>query len=294
MVLVSLVGEQPLPILLPTRALRPTRVALIHTVDTLSVAKRVRRLLDMVVDFVRVEPFDVRDCQRKIKQYLKRVRGTAVYNLTGGTKTMLLAAFMSALHRKERVLYLQTHGSVSRLYHYRYSSSGLIETKTEDLPALITADDYLRAHLPGYKAVGFSRGEKRGREFEEAVYQALKGNADEILIGVKPGGVADNIDVDLFIRCGNQAGIAELKLSKGNKDGIDQLSTAGGQAYLGIYTQKFLIVGREVTAGIKQLAQARGISVIELPSYANGQLSYADRRKLVVTVQAKLIAQKPM
>jgi len=101
--------------------------------------------------------------------------------------------------------------------------------------------------------------------------------------------VADNIDIDLFIRCGNQAGIAELKAGKAGKDGIDQLSTAGGRAYLGIYAAKFLITGSPLGGSLKQLAKALGIVAVELPSYSAGnQISHADRKLLVETIKRKL------
>jgi len=264
-----------------------------HTAETISVARRLEKLSSAPVDLLEVGPFDVRDCQRVLKRYLKDAAGPLTFNLTGGTKTMLLAAYMVAVNQRSLIVYLQTQDAVSRLYSYRVRESGLIETGSRDLPALLTARDYLEAHLPGYAEEGFSKQGERltsGGEFEKAVHDALvQGQVDEVLAGVRPDAVEKNIDIDLFLRCGNQAGIVEVKLNSAKKAGLDQLATAGGREYLGTFTAKFLVLGNSLGSSLKALAQARGIQVIELPSYAAaGELSSADERKLVETVRKRL------
>jgi hypothetical protein len=93
---------------------------------------------------------------------------------------------------------------------------------------------------------------------------------DEIKVGVRPEGVADQIEIDLVVRCGNQLGIVEAKMGA-SKAGIDQLSTAGGARYLGTYTARFLVVGRRLYSQHKTLAQARNVIVIEMPGYTDGR-----------------------
>jgi hypothetical protein len=290
--LISLIGEQPLPNLLPIRALKPKRVALMHTASTHAVAQRLKRLIDAPVDFIDVKPYDVRDGQQKLKHYLQKTSGPMVYNLTGGTKMMSLATYTVAVSNRSAVVYLQTQGNRSRLYTYRVSSSGLIESGASELPVLITADDYLCAHVAGYTCTGFSQeGGKlsAGGLFEKAVNDVLAGQADEVLVGVHPDGVAGNIDIDFLIRCGNQVGIVEAKAHKASKDGLDQLMMAGGREYLGTYAAKFLVVGNTIGSSLKQLAQARDITTIELPSYAaTGALSGSDAKLLIETIRAKL------
>ncbi len=293
--MIALVGEQPIPILLPIRALKPERVALMFTDDTRRVAERLRRLIDVPVDEVPIKPFDVRDCQQKLKRYLQKVAGPVTYNLTGGTKMMSLAAYTIAVSNHSAVVYLQTQGSRSRLYSYRISSSGLIESDVRDLPVLIDADNYLRAHLSGYSCTGFSQKDGKltdGGLFEKAVADALTGQVDEILLGVHPDEVAGNIDIDFVVRCGNQVSIVEAKANKASKDGLDQLAMAGGREYLGTYTSKFLVVGNTIGTSLKQLAEARGIQVVELPSYAAaGVIATAEARSLVETVRKRLGAK---
>jgi hypothetical protein len=87
-------------------------------------------------------------------------------------------------------------------------------------------------------------------------------------------------------------GIAEAKANKASKEGLDQLTMAGGREYLGTYTSKFLIVGNTMGLGLKQLAEARGIQTIELPSYAaTGVIAPNEARQLVETVRKWLGAQ---
>lgn len=293
--MIALVGEQPIPILLPIRTLKPKRVALMHTTETYVVAQRLERLVDVPVDLLQTKPYDVRDCQQKLKRYLSKVGGPITYNLTGGTKPMLLAAYTLAVSAHSAVVYLQTQGNISRLYSYRISSSGLSETGSHDLGTLISTDDYLRAHLSDYSIAGFSQTGGRltvGGQFEKALADALVGQIDDVLPGVHPAGVADNIDIDLVVRCGNQVGIVEAKSNKASKEGLDQLMMAGGREYLGIYTAKFLAVGNTIGPSLKQLAKARGITVLELPSYAtSGALGREDAKLLIDTVRSRLGAR---
>ena len=115
---------------------------------------------------------------------------------------------------------------------------------------------------------------------------------DEVLLGVHPADVAGNIDIDFVIRCGNQVGMAEAKANKASKDGLDQLAMAGGREYLGIYTSKFLIVGNAIGPSLKQLAEARNIQAIELPSYAaTGVIAASEAKHLVETVRKWLGAK---
>jgi hypothetical protein len=95
---------------------------------------------------------------------------------------------------------------------------------------------------------------------------AIAPKVDEILAGVRPKGVQNQIEIDLIIRRGNEVGIIEAKTGV-NKAGIDQLSTAGAEDYLGEYLTKFLITGRRLTPAIRALAQAQQVRIIELPGY---------------------------
>jgi hypothetical protein len=295
--MIALVGEQPIPNLLPVRHLKPAKTVLVYTATTEKTAQRLAKIIPNSAGHkLAASPYEVGKILAGLTQATSGESGV-YFNLTGGTKPMALAAYTLAARMGAPFIYLQSERPPETLYLYEFAQGQPVLQSTEPLPPLINADDYLRAHLPGYRAVGCSRDENGeitdGGLFEQAIYDALKKEDDlEVLAGVRPEGVADQIEVDLVVRCGNRVGIAEVKLGdKGGqkpKQGLDQLATAGGREYLGTYTAKFLIVARRQTRGIHALADARQIKVIELPGYRDGKLPPEERQRLVQTIRDRL------
>ncbi|MDI6631878.1 MAG: DUF1887 domain-containing protein, partial [Thermoanaerobacteraceae bacterium] len=98
------------------------------------------------------------------------------------------------------------------------------------------------------------------------------------------------LEIDLVLRCGNRVGIAEVKSGKKarSKEGIDRLNAAADPRFLGTYIKKFLILDREYEPNNLELARAYGITVIELSSAQNGELSREDTEKLIQTAKTEL------
>ncbi len=290
MVLVSLIGEQPIPNLLPVRYQAPDVVVLVHSDFTEAAAHRLEPLLPVGCEAVccLVSAYDIEATRGDLMKLVKDRGWKAdelVFNLTGGTKAMAMAAFLAAAEVQAPFLYLQSEGKQTRLYRYAFDAKGRPQV-VEDLllPGLIKIEDYLRAFLGDYQPTGFAK-DKKGRRFEQAIHAVLEPAVDETLVGVKLMGA---LDVDFVVRCDNQVGIIEAKIGGGVKKGIDQLNTAGGQRYLGTYTQKMLVsdqVWDDSRSNLRELAQARRIEVIELSSFGDqGQLSAEDSEKLVSEV----------
>lgn len=295
--LISLIGEQPAPNLLPTRHLKPDVAVLVHTDRTAQVAKNLKDLLEIEcsVHLCKVPPYDVLGCQKNMQTFLseKLPEHDLIFNLTGGTKLMALAALGLVQLYRAPFVYFQTEGNRSRLYHYVLEDGEFQQRKVEDLQAVITINEFLTVHLADYQVTGFAKTPEG--EFEKAVHDTLRDHVDEILAGVKKGGA---LDIDLVIRCGNQVGIVEVKSGKKarSKEGLDQLNTAGGREFLGIYTKKFLVVGTswERLSNLKTLAEARQIIVIELPSWARARtLSSDDKERLVENLKERLSCSSP-
>jgi len=295
-VMVSLVGEQPIPNLLPLKDRPPDVAVMVHTGATRTQAWTVGELLkpNIPVDHLDVLPYDIEATRVTLQEYVVR-RGWAgaevTFNLTGGTKSMALAAFEVARECRSEFLYLQTEGRRSRAYRYGFDdgrSVRLIESRI--LPTLIDLDTFIRAHVGGYQMQGPSS--TRGGAFEQAVAKALRPWVDEMLIGVKIGGA---LDLDLVVRCENQVGVVEAKASEISKRGIDQLNTAAGREYLGTYTQKILVQDRpadHTRLNLLELAQARNIEVISVPSFAEtGQISTADAKTMGQKIRKALIGE---
>ncbi|HBK69902.1 MAG TPA: DUF1887 domain-containing protein, partial [Firmicutes bacterium] len=96
-----------------------------------------------------------------------------------------------------------------------------------------------------------------------------------------------NTELDLVIRFENQVGVAEVTTGNPNKTKIDQLHSATRRETLGVYTKRFLIATRKLEQNNRILAEASDISVIELVSCSNDELSDEDREKLVKKVKSK-------
>ncbi len=251
MILLSLVGEQPLPSLLVSRALKPARTILLHTTTT----ERVARNLAKMITGAELKCVDAYDFVESLAQIKALIAGEAVMNLTGGTKPMALAAYEAARARGAAVVYLESEMKQSLLYRYAFAgneSPRLVEKTI--LPPLIDIDDYLRVH--GLRAPA----EQSPKNPQEAGLGAwLKTQVDECRRNL----VFDGFELDFVLRRGNQVAIMEAKMAqKGSRAGIDQLNTAGGQTYLGTYTGKILVTSRSPGPQLAALAEARRIRAV--------------------------------
>lgn len=271
--LISLVGEQPIPVLFPVRHLKPKSVLLMCSQRTRRVAERLQWLIakDAECSIVEIEPYRLPGIVEDIRGALA-MDSDLIFNLTGGTKPMSFAALMIAGKLNARIIYLESEEKKKLLYSYHFKD-GHIQADYEHpevLPELITIDDYLSAHVKFFEAEGPSRDKSGkitdGGMFEQSIERIVKEAGMEVMTGVRPAGVADQIEIDHVIRMGNNVGIAEVKLGgeDGQKKGLDQLAMAGGREYLGTYTSKFLIIARSLNRSLHELARARGIHIVEI------------------------------
>ncbi len=292
-IMVSLIGEQNLPNLLPILHLKPEQVILVCTAFT---KKTAVRLANLIQDSTKVTQLDVDayDIDKTKKQILNAVSSLSaseiLINFTGGTKMMSLAAYQAAIELNAPIFYLQSQDKKSLLYRYEPENGRYHTPQIEEIPSVINIKQYLKAYLDDYKVTGIVRSGGRGQLFEQAVYDALKPAVDEICAGVK---MHNTVDIDFVVRCGNLVGIIETKSTpKSTKRGIDQLNTAGGRAYLGTFTQKIFVCdqtwGKHLN-DLKQIADERRVQIIELPSFGQTDtLSEADKLKLQTTILSAL------
>lgn len=296
MTLISLVGEQPIPNLLPALYLKPSRLMLIHTDRTKKQALNLKRFFKKKIQQgIHVETeeilihngYNITEISEKLRPLLNQYPNV-VFNLTGGTKPMALAGYQLAQEKASPFFYLETEGKRSFLYKYQFHAPFALPNLDSpvELPELISIDDYLNAFLNNYQSTGFSQ--KEGGKFEKAVFDALKGKVDELQVGIKPTQVGSQIDIDLLVRIKNQVAVIEIK-DKDPRDepkkGIDQLNTIGGREYLGIYTVKILISSTSLSQDIHALAKERNIKIIELLSYRKThKINQQDQVQLIETI----------
>lgn len=278
MLLLSLIGDQPIPNLLPIRYLQPTENLFIYTPRTRERAQLLRQLIGgSLDDDLLVDAYAFQETLAKLQEHLAGVDDVQ-FNLTGGTKMMALAAYALAFQRQAEFFYLESEKHHSLLYRYGFENGLPCLRQRQLMPTLITTADYLNAHLLGFDENGFSKDERgqinEGGLFERTVYNALKQHGLDVLAGVRPYNAENQIEIDLVFRLDNQVGIAEVKLGGGDsgKRGLDQLKMAGEPTYLGTYTVQFMITAAPRLHGRAQgLAVKRGVTVIALPEYRAGQ-----------------------
>lgn len=298
--LIALVGAQPVPNLLSMRALKPESVLFVGTPEWHANAQHLQALIgrEAQVNLTEIRnPSDPQAIQQAILKKLRKLNWSPdeiTVDLTGGSKMMAIVAYRMAIDASADLADVElVNGRYhQRTYHVENGRANLVEDKP--LPTLITIADYLRAHVPDFNEEGVSRDHgghiDSGGHFEATLRRVLEPEIDEVLNGVRPAGVGDQIEIDLVVRCGNNVGIVEAKTGA-NKAGIDQLDTSGNPTYMGHYTQKFLITGRYLSRAHKSLALAQRIQVIELPGYVHGKgLPAQEANRLVQTIQQALHA----
>jgi len=266
------------------RYLEPASVVLVSTTRTLPVADRLAPLVENAIMLKDIPPYNLPAIYEALAGFVTAHQwaGTdLLFNLTGGTKPMALAAHALAQEKGSPWVYLQSEGARSLLYRYRFGASGVLQYTQDEIPALLDLDDYLHAHLGQYDT-GLCRDAA-----EQLIYDALFSVVDERMTSVTHGGA---LEIDLVMRCGNQVGIAEVKTgNKANKkDGIDQLTTAAAPRYLGTYARKFLITDRAMGSNNRALAEEHRVHIIALPSLSEGVLSDQDRDTLTQTILGAL------
>ncbi len=296
--LISLIGEQPLPILLPARYIQPQTNLLIHTANPASkqTALRLMKILpDAQVYALKAHPYDFDALLRELAQQFSALQPFA-FNLTGGTKIMALAGYECCRQAQAPFYYYESEAGHDRLYTYTTQTAEASSPQVINIPALLTLDDFLHAHLNGYHvdvvdAGSLNYDQQKGFYFERAVAGALAAAGFDVLANIRPDDVADQIEIDLLLRLGNQVGVCEVKLGdkKGDllKKGLDQLNTIGRREYLGTYTHKFLICARALKDKLRQVAAQSKITVIDIPPQA-----YDENRHYLEKYAAETIARQ--
>lgn len=295
--MIALVGEQPLPNLLPIRHYRPRAAVLIYTARTRAVFERLWQTLGqgaLTIRGVEVDPYNIIAIEQAISAALQELEEhELLFNLTGGTKAMALAAYRVAERQRAAVVYLESERRRSLMYHYGWKRRQLELERIEELTSCVTLRDLLDVHLGPRMWQEHGPNRQEGGPFEEAIAAALCPHVDEVMIGVKA--LDGQIDIDVAVRLGNQCGIIEAKAGKNGKglDGIKQLSNAG--RHLGTFTQQFYVITVEPNRAHEALVAASRIHVVSLPAYQTGErvLPAADARRLADEVRGRLQGSVP-
>lgn len=251
--LLSLIGEQPIPILLTDRALKPARHILAHSDRTRRVAEYLRALLPHAELLPLKDPYHL-DSLRAV--FESAYRPGMTFNLTGGTKPMAWAGYEIAQAHQAQVVYLESEKKQSKLYRLNFSANSIAQT-VDVLPRLISPEDYLQAHgLPPVPSTPLTNHQ------ETALLMFLGKQADEVRHNLQ----YPAFEIDFLVQRGNQIAIIEAKSGlskhKRKRDGLDQLTTITGREYLGTYTGRIWVVAALPGKQLQDLAKAYGIHVV--------------------------------
>jgi len=293
--MISLVGEQPMPVLLPILREQPPVAVLAHTERTRRVAENVKRVVEirgdlaarMSVQLCGVDPYDVGRVRQAILEHMREQgwnEDQVLYNLTGGTKTMILAAYELARNASAPYCYLESEKGQSVLYRYEvHEGWSTLQGVSTPLGGLLTIDDYLYAH--GFFNFRDSLEDKSAffaTVWGEVVALQGTGVLHEARPSVNLYG-SGLVDVDMVVRFENQVAVAEVK-SGNNVNSlkwIKQLNTAARPTTLGTYTKRFGIVDRQPQTQYREIAELQGIQVVVLDkSGGSTGLSDGDRETL--------------
>lgn len=290
-VLLSIIGAQPIPNLIPILQMQPDRTILVRTDQTRAASENLQQLIPKTIQvevLTLSNAFDVASIMSEISSVIDQLDvpwSSVTVNMTGGTKLMSLAAFLLAQRHRCPLLYLETRPQEC-LHQYRFTETGELIEDGEPLPIqdVLTLDTYIRVYMGTYC---FNETDNAfEKSIEEILMKAVAdGQLSEVMPSVRLG---TQIEVDFIVRLRNRIGIVEAKTgnSARKRTGFDQLNTAA----FGTYTRKFYIPDNwNEKSSILELAASHDITVIPLHShYHTKRISTADAELLVATLHKNL------
>ncbi len=292
--MIALVGEQPLPNFLLARHEHPDALLWVYTLKTEPVYKKLKATIqpEVAIYELLTDPFDIITIIKALKAKLAEPKIASyqsfVFNLTGGTKAMSLAAYHVAQQYNASIVYMESEGKHNQVFRYEWKQQQLQEPTSEILPECIQLKDFFNVQLGSTNWREYGPSSEEGGPLEKAVGDTLRSHGYEVMLGVKT--MNRQIDIDVAVRSGNQFGIIETKIDRQGRslNGIKQLSTA--KHHLGTFTQQFYVINVTPTPDHKEIVDAANIKVISLLDYRRGatSLSSSDIKELIKQVDEAL------
>jgi hypothetical protein len=284
-VMIGLVGEQPLPVLLPILHYRPAHVVLVPSAGTERVARNVEAVLAGTppATVCVVDAFAIERARGVLLDLILRegwAPGDLVFNLTGGTKPMSLAGYRVAQDCGGcTLIYMQTQQGRNECFEYTLTGTSFVLTaERREITPVLTIDQHLQAYGLGAWTAAPPDPAAPAARFTALIAAALTGYVDELMCHVQtaPGAA---LTIDLIVRCRNQLGliaVAPAATDQG-REGIQRLNTLGAREYLGTFVQRLLALDRERALDADAQAAARHIRLLVLPSFAtNGGVALSE------------------
>ncbi len=298
-VMICLVGEQPLPNVLPILHYQPTQVVLVHSDYTRPVTAQVQQVLGPAVSVLtcEVDAYAIERARLVLLDLIVKhgwLPEQLTFNLTGGTKPMVLAGYRVAQDIAGcTLLYMQTRQGRNECFEYNLLDNAFVlqSSRPQEITTVLDIDRHLRAH--GWTQWNTSDPvvPRRNDTVVRVVGAALAGYVEELVRQVKD--VPDSpVEIDLVVRCRNQIGLIAIPPDgpDAGTAGINQLNTFGARENLGTYVKRLLVLNQEPALTTIAQAAVRNITVLVVPSLSakgGAELSEEDKlrlRKQVMTM----------
>ncbi|WP_376795014.1 restriction endonuclease [Thermogemmatispora sp.] len=289
--MISLIGEQPLPNFLAILHYQPNQVLCLYSkitkghFDRLQSTVQNHQHLSVSIRGIDVDPYNMVNIIDNLKRELyqqKLVSQDLIFNLTGGTKIMSLAAYQVAQEWKAPMLYLQSEQKQATIMLYQWKDNEPQQIDQQEIYSEhLTLKDILDLHLG--TGAWYQNTKKRsdaGARFEQTLADLLRADGYEILQNVRSSDGQEEIDI--VVRFQNRYGAIEAKCKRStphNIEAIKQLVTSTKQ--LGSYVQRFYILTVPLPKEQRELVERLKIRTIILESYKDGQLATEDRQKFL-------------
>ena len=284
--LISLVGEQPIPNLLPLwQDDHFSQVIFCASETTYPVAQVMEQVIaqdpglqhiQLLAPF-EVPAYDLPQAVSRITYQAEQIKQRSdglMINLTGGTKLMSMAAMLAARQVNVPFIYVSTEEGVI----ITFDKDG-IPIQRQPISVTISAAQYLRAHgLEVSDNQAFNPDgpysniapPKEGDWLEETLRKqlAVSGLFDDVQRGMfirreEKGGWVNN-ELDVVATRNGRLAVCSCKSGENiTNDHLYELSSLSRRESAGIYCVKVLVLAREtVTTAFQQRAKASGILLI--------------------------------
>jgi hypothetical protein len=266
MLLLSFLGEQPLPALLPLWSLDWfDATCLVPTEQTEDLAKELMQFLNTdpgfshlrLFPYFKIAPYDLARAQSTIQKQLEIIQdhydGALCFNLTGGTKLMSMAGMLSAFDLNVPMIYVATEKNQIISMH-----PGKQENAVYPLQVKISIQQYFSAHgIESSLDQSFSEPDiatdhppKEGDQLEAFVFrQAVEsGYFDDVKQGLyvrKPLGDGQFLihELDVVVIRNGRLAVCSCKSGKYDKAYLAELEALTSREKYGIYCGKVFVSG---------------------------------------------------
>jgi len=284
MLLLSLIGEQPIPNLLPlwqSNEYTATRFAV--TPQTAVVAEQLSAAIRQdpqlahleILDPLVLEAYDIQTARARLAEALvdhARQGRQMRLNLTGGTKIMSLAMLQAAFGSGLELLYVSTQTK-----QIIYLASDGTEKRREEINVKIDVFQYLRPHglevsehqsfAPGRKAE--KKNVKEGDPLEARVHVLAYGSGmfDDVKrnIFIRKHTDREPVDneLDLVVTYNGRMAVCSCKSGNLTKEDIYEIASLSRREAAGIYCGKVIVSSKKkLPVSLRDRARAMGVRLV--------------------------------